>query len=140
MTRDEQAVLDAVMTFLDSYAKRSVELCMSAIATSKPILMFGTNDNEVFKSSDDMRAAFTRDFDSMTNIRWGERRNLHIDAAPTLASVLIELPLTFQSEGKETATLFRYALTLIKEGEQWRISSGMASVPFPAGTYSFSQP
>ncbi len=138
MTKDEQAVLEAVMTFLDNYSNRNVELCMSAIATSKPILMFGTNENEVFKTGDDMRAAFTRDFGSMSNIRWGERRNLHIDAAPTLASVLVELPISFQSEGKETETLFRYALTLIREGEQWKISSGMASVPFAAGTYSFT--
>ena len=137
MTNEEQAALDAVMNYLGSYSQGNIEGCMSAIAASRPIMLFGTNDNEVFKTSDEIRSAFKRDFQNMTNIRWGERRNIHVEAFPTLASVLIELPVSYQSEGKEVETLFRYALTLTKESEQWKICSGLASVPFVAGTYSF---
>ena len=139
MTNEEQSALDTVKDFLDSYSERSIERCMSLILVSRPIILFGTNDNEVFKTLDDVRSAFKRDFASMTNIRFGEYRQFHVEALSTLASVLVELPISYQSEGKEVSTLFRYALTLTREGGQWKICSGMASVPFVAGTYSFSQ-
>lgn len=140
MNNEEQSALNAVMNFLDSYAKRNVEACMSAIAVSRPILLLGTNDNEVFRTTEDVRDAFKRDFASMTNIRWGKQRNVHVVSTPTTSSVMVELPISYQTDGKDVEVLFRYALTLTKEGEQWKICSGMASVPFAAGTYSFSEP
>ena len=75
----------------------------------------------------------------MSNIRWGEPRNIHIDATPILACVIVELPISYQNQGKEVKTLFRYVLTLTKEDKQWKICSGMASVPFVSGTYSFPE-
>jgi len=134
MNNEEQAVLEVVMNLLDSYSKRSVEGCMSAMAASKPILLFGTSDNDVFRTTEDVRAAFTKDFASMINIRWGERRNIHVESTSTLASVIVELPISYQSDGENVETLYRYALTFTKEGGQWKICSGMASVPFAAGT------
>ncbi len=137
MDKEEQAALDAVLSFLDHYAKRNIDGCMSALTTSKPILLFGTNEDEVFIKTEDIRTALTKDFDSMTNIRLGKYRNVHVETSAALASVMVELPISYQSEGKEVETLFRYALTLTKEGKQWKICSGMASVPFTSGTYSF---
>ncbi len=139
MNHEEQSVLNAVMTFLDSYASRNVEECMSAIAVSKPILLLGTNDNEVFKTAEEVREAFEKDFASMTNIRWGKQRYIHIIASPTIASVIFELPISYQTDGKDVEVIFRYALTLTKEAERWKICSGMASVPYATGTYSFSE-
>lgn len=137
MTNEKKAVLNAVMNYLNSYSRKEIENCMLAIVASTPVLLFGTNDNEIFRSSDDVRAALNRDFGSMSNIRWGEHHYLHVEASPTLASVVIELPISYQNEGKEIETLIRYALTLIKEDARWKISSGLASVPFAAGTYAF---
>ncbi len=110
---------------------------MLAISTTTPILLFGTNDNEVFRSADEVRTALNKDFDLMSNIHWDRHSYLHIETSPTLASVVIELSISYQSEGKKIETLFRYALTLIKEDLLWKICSGMACVPFPTGTYVF---
>jgi hypothetical protein len=137
MTIEKQAVLNAVMNYLDSYSRKEIENCMLAISTSTPILLFGTNDNEVFRSADEVRTALNRDFDLMSNIRWDRHSYLHIETSPTLASVVIELSISYQSEGKHIETPFRYALTLIKEDLLWKICSGMACVPFPTGTYAF---
>lgn len=139
MTRDEQAALDTVMKFLDSYAESNVEGCMSVMATSKPILLLGTNENEILRTTEEVRTLLERDFASMTDISFGTHRNLHVEVVPGLSSVIIEFPISYRSEGDNVETLFRYALTLIKEGEAWKISSGMASVPFSAGTYSFPE-
>jgi hypothetical protein len=53
--------------------------------------------------------------------------------------VIVELPVVYQTGGEDVEGIFRYALTLAKEGEEWRICSGIASVPYAAGTYSFSE-
>lgn len=64
---------------------------------------------------------------------------MHVAAGDTLASVIIELPISYQTAGKNEGTLFRHALTLNKGDGQWKICGGMASVPFSTGTYSFKQ-
>jgi ketosteroid isomerase-like protein len=138
MTDEEQGAFEAVKNFLDSYSQRNIEACMDLISASRPILVFGTNEDEVFKTCDDVRSALKSDFESMGNIRWGEHRQFHVEAQSTFASVLLELPISYQVEGRKYETLFRYALTLIREDSEWKICSGMASVPFAAGTYSFS--
>lgn len=137
MTREELAALKAVTTFLNKYSKKDIEGCMAVLTKSKPVLMLGTNDNEIFKTTKHIRAAFERDYESMNDIRWGKRRNFYVKASPTLASVIIEMPIFYKNEGKKVKTLFRYAMTLIKENQKWKICAGMASVPFSTGTYSF---
>ncbi len=137
MTGEEQGAFDAVAKFLDDYSRRDIESCMNAVAASTPVLMFGTNENEVMKTPDEIRSAFERDFDSMADTRWGKYRNVYVRAASTLACVIIEAPISYQSEGKRVETLFRYALTVVREGNQWKICAGLTSVPFSAGTYSF---
>lgn len=137
MTDEERTAVDTVMAFLNSYAKGDIDGCMATISSSGPVLMFGTNDNEIFKSIEEIRGAFVRDYQSMEDLRWGECRNLHVQAVPGLASVIVEMPIAYRSEGEEVKTLFRYALTLVRESGQWKIRCGMASVPFASGTYTF---
>jgi hypothetical protein len=139
MTGEEQSALKVVMNFLNSYAKRDIEGLVAEITTSKPILVLGTNDNEIFKSIKSIRTAFKKDFENMNNIRWGKRRNLHVKVTPALASFIIEMPIFYESGVEKVKTLFRYALTLTKERGKWKICSGMASVPFASGTYSFPE-
>ena len=143
MTHEKQAVIKTVTNYLYNYANKNIENCMSAIVSSTPILLFGTNDNEVFRSAEEIHAAFSRDFSSMDDIRFGAHRYLHVEASPTLASVVLELSITYttieQEMSKVVESLFRYALTLVKEYKQWKICAGVASVPFATGTYVFGQ-
>jgi hypothetical protein len=39
-----------------------------------------------------------------------------------------------EKSGGKVKTLFRYAVTLFKEGGEWKICSGLTSVPFVSGT------
>lgn len=139
MTNDEKTAGDTVMRFLACYADRNVEGCMAFLTTSRSILMLGTNENEVFRTADEVRSAFTRDFASMTSIRWGQQRHMHVVTACGLATVIVEMPISYESDGESVATLFRYALTLAKEDDQWKICGGLASVPFTEGTYRFTE-
>jgi hypothetical protein len=139
MTSDEQGALDTVKRYLGGYSSGDIDECMSVIASSKPLLLFGTNVDEVFRSTDEVRTALRRDKESMANIHFGDFRSFHVDAAPSLAFVVLEVPVSFDAEGQKNNTLMRIAFSLFKEVEQWKISSGMVSVPFDAGTYSFSE-
>ena len=143
MTHEKQAVIKTVTNSLDNYARKNLENCMSVIVASTPILLFGTNDNEVFRSTEEIRAAFTRDFSNIDDIRWGAHRYLHVEASPTLASVVLELSIAYtiieQEVANDVETLFRYAFTLVKEDKQWKICAGLASVPFATGTYNFGK-
>ncbi len=139
MTNDEKTAVDTVMRFLACYADRNVEACMAFLTTSRAVFMLGTNANEVFRTADEVRSAFARDFASMNSIRWGQERHMHVVTASDLASVIVELPISYESDGESVATIFRYALTLAKENQQWKICSGLASVPFTEGTYRFTE-
>ncbi|HAW57854.1 MAG TPA: hypothetical protein DCX03_02370 [Bacteroidales bacterium] len=137
MTKEEKAVLKVVKKFLSSYANRNIDGCMDTLTKSESIVMLGTNDNEIFKTAKGVRAALKKDYKSMSDIRWGKSRNLYVKVSPALASVVIEMPIFYKSEGEKVKTIFRYAMTLVKENETWKICAGMASVPFSSGTYSF---
>ncbi len=137
MAQEKEAALHAAMNYLNNYAQKHIENCMEAIATAIPILFFGTNENEVFRSAAEIRATLTQDFTNMDDIQWSNHRYLHVEASPTLASVIIELTLSYRNNGNKVDTPFRYALTLVKEDTLWKICSGLASVPFAAGTYTF---
>ncbi|NTU58801.1 MAG: nuclear transport factor 2 family protein [Chlorobiaceae bacterium] len=139
MTTEELGALDTVKQYLSGYSNGNVEECMSVIATAKPILLFGTNVDEVLKSADEVRATLQRDKESMANINFGDFRSLHVDASPTLAVAVLEIPISYEADGLKNNTLMRIAFSLIKEDDRWKISSGMVSVPFDAGTYSFSE-
>jgi hypothetical protein len=137
MNNEQESALNSVMNFLESYSQKNVESCMSAVASSKPVLLMGTNDNEIFSSASGVREAFVKDFSNMDDIRWGKARHSRTETSGDLASVIIELPVSFRCEGNEVSTLFRYALTLVRENGAWKICSGIASVPFKSGTYNF---
>lgn len=137
MNSDQESAMHTVMNFLRSYAKKDTAACISAFASSKPVLMMGTNDDEIFRSVTEICEAFGRDFANMDDIRWGEIRHAHTEAEGLLASVIMEAPVSWRSEENEVHTLFRYALTLIREAGEWKICSGIASVPFKSGTYTF---
>jgi hypothetical protein len=134
---EEEAAFNSVMQFLHCYEKQDIEGCLSALTNTRPLMLLGTNEGEVFCSVEEVHTAFNRDFGCMNDIRWGEPRHVHVVASDTLASVIIELPISYQTAGKNEKTLFRHALTLHKEDGLWKICGGMTSVPFSAGTYSF---
>ena len=138
MDQNTQAVHLAVMAFLDAYAKGDVNGCMALVAQNSPILIFGTNLDEVCKNRNEVQAALQRDIANMSSVRWGEVRHIQITQDTSCANALFELPLAYVAGGKEQQVVFRYALCLVTESGQWKIASGMASVPTAEGSYSFS--
>ena len=138
MHSEDAVIRQVINDFLGSYERRNVDGCMSYMSSAKPFLFLGTNANEVFKTSHDLREAFHKDFSTFTDIHWGEYRHIAIIGSPTLASAVLEVPFSFQVKGKKQDTLFRFALTLQKQNDQWKICLAMASIPHAADTVTFS--
>ena len=134
----EDSVKDAAMQFLSAYASRDLEGCMQLIAKDKPLMVVGTNLEEVFKTREEVQHSLKRDFASMSNIQWGVPSHISTEAVENLASVMIELPVSFFANEMQEQTMLRYALVFIKQEDCWRIVQAMASLPVPAGSYNFS--
>ncbi|NTW51514.1 MAG: nuclear transport factor 2 family protein [Chlorobiaceae bacterium] len=133
----EQGALESVRRYLGGYSSGNIDESMSVIASSAEILLFGTNIDEVFRSTDEVRTALERDAGIMTNIQFGDFRSLHLETAPSLAFVLLEVPVSYEADGQNNNTLMRMGFSLVQEDGMWKISSGMVSVPFGSGSYSF---
>ncbi len=136
--KHQETVKDAVMQFLNAYASRDLEGCMQLIAKDRPLMLLGTNLDEVFKTREEVQQSLQRDFAAMSNIQWGSARHISMEATDNLASVLIELPVSYVANERQEQTMLRYALVLIKQDDSWRIVQAMASLPAPAGSYNFS--
>jgi hypothetical protein len=136
MADEKLMVIETVQRYLDAYAKKDLEGCLEFFAAT-PLLMLGTNDDEIITDRKELANAYRRDFSMMDNITLGEVSQRHVEAGADLASILLELPLRYNSDGEVTTTLFRFAFTLVRENGAWKISAGLASVPFKSGTYSF---
>lgn len=134
----QETVKDAVLQFLNAYASRNVAGCMQWIAKDRPLMLLGTNLDEVFKTREEVQQSLQRDFAAMSNIQWGTARHISIETTDILASVLIELPVSYVANDKQEQTMLRYALVLIMQDDCWRIVQAMASLPATAGSYNFS--
>jgi len=137
MADEKLRVVEAVQGYLDAYSRKDVDGCVGFVAERTPVLLLGTNDDEIVTDRETFATSCRRDFSMMDNISFGEVRYRHVEAEGNLASVLLELPLSYETEGAETRNLFRFAFTLVRESGAWKISSGLTSVPFKSGTYSF---
>jgi ketosteroid isomerase-like protein len=137
MDDETQAVMQVMQLYLDAYAEKDIAGCMNLVAEETPILFLGTNDDEVLRDRVGLEEAFRKDFSLMSHISFGEPRNQYLKAHGQLASVILELPISYVSAGQQNQALFRYAVTLTREHDQWKICAGMASVPFKSGTYTF---
>jgi ketosteroid isomerase-like protein len=136
--KHHETVKETTMQFLNAYASRDLAGCMQLIAEDKPLMLLGTNLEEVAKTREEVQQVLQRDFAAMSNIEWGTASHISIKAEDQLASVLIELPISYVANEKQEQTVLRYALALIKQNDSWRIAQAMASLPAPAGTYNFT--
>ena len=140
MKNNDSAVLSTVKQFLNGYARQDTESCMRVISTSVPVVFFGTNLDEVFRDADSIRAALIRDFGSISDIHFGEYQQLIVHAENSLASLIVELPISFKATEDKQQCIFRYAFNLRKEeNDVWKIYSCMVCVPFSSGSLAFDE-
>jgi len=138
MKNNDSAVFSSVMQFINGYASKDLEACMRVISTSAPVMFFGSNLDEVLRDRESIETALIRDFESISDIHFGEYQQLFTHADNSLASLMIELPISFKVAKESQQCIFRYAFCLKKEGsDAWQIYAVMLSVPFSSETISF---
>ena len=134
----QDSVKDAAMQFLSAYASRDLEGCMQWMAKDRPLMVVGTNLEEVFKTREEVQQSLKRDFATMSNIQWGVPSHISTEATENLASVIIELPISYVADKKQEKIMLRYMLAFIRQYDCWRIVQAMASLPAEVGSYNFS--
>ena len=137
MNSNEQAVMTAVGAFLVAYTQADIVTCMAALSTQRPLMLMGTNEDEVICTHEAAKKLFEADFKCMSGLRWGLYQQQWVATSADLASVIIALPLTYRHADKDVTVQFRYAFTLACEEKQWKICAAAACVPRPAQTYAF---
>ncbi|NLG15900.1 MAG: nuclear transport factor 2 family protein [Fibrobacter sp.] len=137
MNQFETEVFNTVGAFLGAYAGKDLQSCLSYIATDTPLLIMGTNDDEVITSYEEVAESFAADFSIMDGLTWGDLRYSYVKAESGVGSMIIELPITYTNEGKQSTALFRYALTLVQQSNTWKICAFLTSVPYKSGSYDF---
>ena len=137
MSDVENSVNETIDLFFDGYARGDIAACLSAFAVQQPVMVVGTNIDEICQNREQLELALKRDFACMSAVHWGAPRHRQVVASPAMASVFIERPLSYTADGQEQQVLFRYAFTLLPESGQWKICSAMAAVPAAAGNYQF---
>lgn len=134
----QDSAKDTAMQFLNAYASRDIEMCMQFMASDRKLMVMGTNLDEVFETHDAIRNSLQRDFAAMSNIQWGAPNHISAETTDSIASVLIELPVSYVADKKQEEVMLRYALLFIRQDDRWRIVQAMASLPANAGSYHFS--
>ena len=137
MSDVEKSINETIDRFFDGYANGDMAACLSAFVEQPPMMVVGTNVDEICQDREQLASALQRDFASMSAVRWGTPRYRQVFAAQSMASVFIERPLAYTADGEEQQLLFRYAFTLRPESGQWKVCSAMAAVPAAAGNYQF---
>ena len=137
MSDVENSVNETIDLFFDGYARGDLAACLAAFVQQQPMLVVGTNVDEICQNREQQASALSRDFSCMSAVRWGAPRHRQLVASPAMASVFIERPLAYTADGQDQQVLFRYAFTLLPESGQWKICSAMASVAAAAGNYQF---
>lgn len=129
MENTANTILETLRGYLASYAKKDLDACMAMFCEEGEFLVMGTSQEEVFTDRAALREAFRSDFETLSDMRFGDLTHSHVEHSDTLASAMMEIPLSFSSGGEHTSTLFRQAFTLRKESGQWRIGAFMSSLP-----------
>ncbi len=100
---------------------------MSEMLTkSSNLTFFGSDAAEVVRTRSEWETLMRNDWQLFETTRFGEPRNLAIQISDNgkVGSIVYEVPDISLVEGKSIESLDRFAMTMRKEGDAWRIVQG----------------
>jgi len=128
--KDKAEVIATLIKFWQAYERKDLTMMSGLLTTSSDFTFFGSDAAEVVKSRRDWEDLMQNDWLLFETTKFGEPRNLAIQVSDDgkLASAVYEVPDVSLVEGKSAHSLDRFAMTLRKEGETWRVVQGMTAV------------
>jgi uncharacterized protein (TIGR02246 family) len=122
-----KAVLDKVT---EGYAKRDMNMLLSAFAPDPDVVMYGTGADEKRVGQAGIQAQAERDW-SQTESASVAYDWTSISAAGPVAWVATDASFSLKADGQEMTLPARITFVLEKRGEQWLIVQGHFSFPAP---------
>jgi uncharacterized protein (TIGR02246 family) len=120
-----KAVLDKVT---EGYARRDMEVLLSAFASDPDVVMYGTGADEKRIGQAGIQAQAERDW-SQTESADVKYEWVSISCADSVAWAATDASFNLKADGQEMTLPARITFVLEKRGEQWLIVQGHFSFP-----------
>ncbi len=130
LERDKAEVFRASVRFWQAYERKDLATMSEMLTTSSDFTFFGSDAAEVVRTRRDWEELMRNDWQLFETTKFGEPRNVAIQISDDgrLASAVYEVPDISLVEGNSIESLDRFAITMRKESETWRIVLGMSAV------------
>lgn len=127
--KEKKAVETVVANFWKAYETKDAEVVNKLISSTTPLAFFGTDSAEVIKGADDWKTQMRNDMKLFDSFKAGEPKNVSTEVSSTgdMAATISELPVDMKMGKQKMHALARFAFTLKKEKDDWRITQGMVA-------------
>lgn len=128
--RDKAEIVASLVRFWQAYERKDLATMSEMLTTSSDFTFFGSDAAEVVRTRRDWEELMRNDWQLFETTKFGEPSNVAIQISDDgkLASAVYEVPDISLVEGKSIESLDRFAITMRKESEIWRIVLGMTAV------------
>ncbi|PYX22536.1 MAG: hypothetical protein DMG87_07445 [Acidobacteria bacterium] len=126
LDRDKAEVFRTSVRFWQAYERKDLATMSEMLTKSSDLTFFGSDAAEVVRTRSEWETLMRNDWQLFETTRFGEPRNLAIQISDNgkVGSIVYEVPDISLVEGKSIESLDRFAMTMRKEGDAWRIVQG----------------
>jgi hypothetical protein len=130
IAREKKAVESVAVSYGRLVAAKNTDALLSLASNSPEFIFIGTDSAEVFKNKDQFKSHLEVDWQLLDSLKVGDLQNVSILISNDggLASMFYEVPWDMNSAGQTMHALFRFAMTMVKENNEWHIIQGLGQV------------
>jgi len=123
IAREKKAIESVAVNYCKLVAAKNTDAVLSLFTNSPEFMLLGTDAAEVFKSKAQLKSHLEVDWQLLDVTKVGDLQNVSIliSKDDELASMLYEVPWDMNIAGQTMSALVRFAMTMVKENNEWRI-------------------
>jgi len=123
IAKEKKAVESVAINYSKLVAAKNTDGVLGLFSNSPELMVLGTDSAEVFKNKVQMKSLLEVDWQLSDITKVGVLQNVSILISNDggLASMLYEVPWDLNLAGQTSHVLVRYAMTMVKENNEWHI-------------------
>jgi ketosteroid isomerase-like protein len=130
IAKEKKAVESVAINYSKLIAAKNTDGVLNLFSNSPALEFIGTDSAEVFKSKAQIRSHLEVDWQLLEVSKVGDLQNtsILISTDGELASMLYEVPWDMTLGGQTAHALIRFAMTMVKEDNEWHIIQGVGQI------------
>jgi ketosteroid isomerase-like protein len=130
IAREKKAVESVAINYNKLVAAKNTDAVLSLFSNSPEFMFIGTDSAEVFKNKAQFKSHLEVDWQLLEVSKVGDLQNVSILMSKDgeLASMLYEVPWDMNLAGQTMHVLVRFAMTMVKENDEWHIIQGLGQI------------